>query len=191
LAGLSSVLLTVLLNFRFIGPRVYACPCRAYAYSHFFQTQGESGNPQAGRPLAVHSGSEKRKSKHLKKLFDYDVAARSTRARQFNGVMPIFTRESRIAFLLRSRLPDVVKQCHEAIIHVELLMAMEQGQPRIVGYEVDFRLLIPAKHDHIFHDAAGSFSGKTRQLEEVPMKVDRMYVVTRIAHANAISLAFL
>jgi hypothetical protein len=34
-------------------------------------------------------------------------------------------------------LSHIIEQCHEPEIHVQLVMAVEQGEPRIIGYEID------------------------------------------------------
>ena len=46
----------------------------------------------------------------------------------------------------RALLLDVIKKSHEAEIHVELLVAVEEREARIVGDEVHFRFLIATEH---------------------------------------------
>jgi hypothetical protein len=48
-------------------------------------------------------------------------------------------------------LHGVIEQGHEAEIHVQLLMAVKQGEAGIIGNEVDFGFLVSAYHNHIFH----------------------------------------
>ena len=48
---------------------------------------------------------------------------------------------------------NVVKQRHEAEVHMELLMAMEQSESRIVCDEIDLCFLVAADHDDILHQA--------------------------------------
>ncbi len=50
---------------------------------------------------------------------------------------------------------DVVEQGHEAEVHVELLVAVEEGEAGIVGDEVDLDFLVAADHDDVFDDAGG------------------------------------
>jgi hypothetical protein len=44
----------------------------------------------------------------------------------------------------------VIEQRHEAEIHVQLLMAVEQGQPGIIRAEVHFDLLVAGEYDDVF-----------------------------------------
>jgi hypothetical protein len=43
----------------------------------------------------------------------------------------------------------IVEKRHEAEIHVKLLVAMEEGEARIVGREIDFDFLIAVQHHHV------------------------------------------
>ena len=47
----------------------------------------------------------------------------------------------------------VGEEGHEAEVHVELLVAMEESQAGVVGEEVDVDLLVSADHHHIFIDS--------------------------------------
>src|ERR1700761_9679544 len=60
---------------------------------------------------------------------------------------------------------DVIEQCHEAEVHVQLLVAMEQGQTGIVRHKVNFHLLVTAEHDDILHDPGCGFSSYPGQFE--------------------------
>jgi len=46
--------------------------------------------------------------------------------------------------------------------------------PGFVGNEVDFGLLVAAKHDHVFQDSGCGLSQQAREFKAVPMKVDGM-----------------
>src|SRR6516225_7542442 len=85
----------------------------------------------------------------------------------------------------------VVEQRHKAEVHVQLLMAVEESEAGVVGYEGDFDLLIATQHDDIFEDSGGRLTCELVQFEAVAVKVDGMNVVASIAHANAIALALL
>src|ERR1035438_3652339 len=63
---------------------------------------------------------------------------------------------------------DIFKQRHEAEIHVDLLMAVEQREAGIVRHKIDIHLLVTAQHHHIFDDTRGRLPGHPRQLETVP-----------------------
>jgi len=52
---------------------------------------------------------------------------------------------------LQLELDSVIEQGHETEIHVQLLMAVKQGEAGIIGNEVDLDFLVSADHDHIFH----------------------------------------
>lgn len=52
----------------------------------------------------------------------------------------------------------VVDHCHEAEIHVQLLVAMEERRPRIVGDKIEFHFLKATQHHDIFDDAGGRFA---------------------------------
>lgn len=85
---------------------------------------------------------------------------------------------------------DVIEQRHEAEVHVQLLVAVEEGCARIVGDEVDFDFLVAADHDDVFHQAGGGQSGVARDFKSVPVQVDGVDVVAGVAQAQAIALAF-
>jgi hypothetical protein len=44
----------------------------------------------------------------------------------------------------------VIEEGHEAVIHMELLVAVEQRETRVVGGEVDLCFLVPSDHHDIF-----------------------------------------
>ena len=51
---------------------------------------------------------------------------------------------------LFSDLLDIIEQRHEAEVHVKLLMAVEQGQTRIVSNEIHFCFLVASQHENVF-----------------------------------------
>jgi hypothetical protein len=75
---------------------------------------------------------------------------------------------------------DVIEQCHEAEIHVQLLVAMEQGQAGIIRDEVHLDLLIAAQHHHVLHDTGRRLAGDPHQLETVAVQMNGMDVVAGI-----------
>src|SRR5579864_4441725 len=84
---------------------------------------------------------------------------------------------------------DVIEQGHKAKVHVQLLMAVEQGQPGIVGGEVYINLLVAADHYDILDHAGGGLSRQLCKFKTVPVKMDGMNVVAGVAHAKAIPFA--
>src|SRR5262249_5483570 len=59
--------------------------------------------------------------------------------------------------LSRCRL-RIFEQRHEAEVHVQLLVAVEKREARIVGNEVELYLLKAAEHDHILDHPGGRFA---------------------------------
>src|SRR6266853_276793 len=84
---------------------------------------------------------------------------------------------------------DVVEQRHEAEIHVQLLVTMEQREDGIVGDKVDFDFLVASDHDDVFHHTGTRPPRKLGEFKTVPVKMDGMYIVAGVAHANAVALA--
>ena len=82
----------------------------------------------------------------------------------------------------------VVEQGHEAEVHVELLVAVEEGEAGIVGEEFDFGFLVAAKHDNVFQDAGGGLAGDADKFETMAMEMDGVDVVALIAEADAVTL---
>jgi hypothetical protein len=82
---------------------------------------------------------------------------------------------------------DVFEERHEAEVHVQLLVAVEQRQPRIVGNKLKLEFLKSAEHDHIFHDAGRWLTADAHQFEAVPMQVQWMNVVTGISELQAVT----
>ena len=63
----------------------------------------------------------------------------------------------------------IVEKCHEAEIHMQLLMTMEERQPRVVRNEIKIELLKTSQHYHILDDACGWPAADTCQFEAVPV----------------------
>ena len=98
------------------------------------------------------------------------------------------------ALRLRSRsflLLHVIEQRHEPEVHVQLLVTVEESKTGMIGNEVNLQLLIAAQHDHVLHDARGFRSCEISELKAVAMKMNRMNVVTGVAHPKAIAFALL
>src|ERR1035441_7844065 len=84
---------------------------------------------------------------------------------------------------------NIVKEGHKSEIHVQLLVTVEQGQPWIVGDEIDRDLLITSDHHYIFHYCRSGCSRDVGQLEAVPVEVNWVNVIAGIAHLDSIPLA--
>ena len=85
----------------------------------------------------------------------------------------------------------VVEQRHEAEVHVQLLMAVEEGATGIIGDKIDLSFLVAPEHHDILENAGSRFSREARHLEAVAMQMNRVNIIARIPQANAITLAFL
>jgi hypothetical protein len=49
----------------------------------------------------------------------------------------------------KQRCSEIVEQGHETKIHVQLLMAMKEGESGVVRHKVDFHFLVAAYHHNI------------------------------------------
>src|SRR5215467_4748980 len=90
----------------------------------------------------------------------------------------------------RSRLIgalQVIEESHETKIHVQLLVAVEERQTRIVSHEFDFRFLVAAEHDHVLENSGGWFPCQTFQFETMAMQMHGMNVVARVTHVQAVA----
>jgi hypothetical protein len=58
----------------------------------------------------------------------------------------------------RSFALNVGEHGHEAEVHMQLLVAVKQGEAGIVGNEIDLGFLVSAYHHHIFDHAGGGQS---------------------------------
>jgi len=65
---------------------------------------------------------------------------------------------------------------------MQLLVAMEQSQAGIVGHKVDFNFLISPSMTTSFSMPAVDFPA-IGSIQAMPMQMDRMYIVTGVAHA--------
>ena len=83
----------------------------------------------------------------------------------------------------------VVQQGHEAKIHVQLLVAVEQSESRIVCRKIHFDILISAHHHDILHHASGQLAGEFGEFETVTVKMDGMNVVAGVAHTKTVAPA--
>ena len=88
----------------------------------------------------------------------------------------------------RVSLSDVSKQRHEPIIHVQLLVAVEQRVARVIGCEIEGHLLITAKHDDILDHAGCRLAVDLGQLEAVAVKMERVNVIARVTEFEPVAV---
>ena len=62
---------------------------------------------------------------------------------------------------------DVVEQRHEAEVHVQLLMTVEERQTGIVSDKVYFDFLISTDHNNIFHHTCTGFPCELGEFEVI------------------------
>ena len=86
---------------------------------------------------------------------------------------------------------DVFEQLHEAIIHVELLVAVEESVARIVGDEVHFGSAVRRHINNVFDEAGAGTSAKTNEFEAVAVQVERVLFGAAVDEDEPMALAFL
>jgi hypothetical protein len=82
---------------------------------------------------------------------------------------------------------SVFKESHETEIHMEILMAVKQGEPGVVGDKIDLNSTEAFHENRILKDAGCFFSIDLCDLEIVPMQVERMHVVALIDEREPIA----
>src|ERR1700674_3386521 len=88
---------------------------------------------------------------------------------------------------LRGRGLNVFKESHETEIHVEILMAVKQGEPGIVGDKIDINSTKAFHKNRVLKDAGCFFSIELCDHEIVPMQVKRMHVVALVDERESIT----
>src|SRR5262245_63241733 len=81
----------------------------------------------------------------------------------------------------------IVEHAHKPEIHVQLLMAVEQGGPGVVGHKVELELLEAGQHHHVLDYARARLAADADQFEAVAMEMERMNVVAGIAKFQAVA----
>src|SRR5271157_6346115 len=66
---------------------------------------------------------------------------------------------------------------------------MKKRESGIIRCKADFHFLVSADHHNVFHHPRQRFPGNPGELERVTMKMDGMYIIASVAHAEAIALA--
>ena len=72
---------------------------------------------------------------------------------------------------------------------MQLLVAVEERQTRVVGDEIELDLLKSAEYHDVLNNPGGHFTANTHQLEAVAVQMQRMHIVARIAKFEPIALA--
>ena len=66
-------------------------------------------------------------------------------------------------------------------------MAMEQGEPRVVGYKIDINSAEAFDKNGVFENSGSFFSMNFRDLEIMTMQVERMHVVALVDESESIA----
>jgi hypothetical protein len=66
-------------------------------------------------------------------------------------------------------------------------MAMEQGEPWVVGYKIDINSAEAFDQDGVFENSGCFFSMNFRNLKIMPMKVERVQVVALVDESESIA----
>jgi hypothetical protein len=82
----------------------------------------------------------------------------------------------------------IFHEAHETEVHVELHVAMIQGETGIIGNEIDFDALAARHIDRVLENAGRRFSCDPSQLKRVAVEVHRMIVSAFILHGDSIAL---
>src|ERR1039457_3330157 len=85
----------------------------------------------------------------------------------------------------------ILQQRLEPVVHVVLDMAMKQRRPWLVGGEVHAHPAIRGSDHRIFDDARRCLSVDLRDLELMPMQVQRMRIVRPVAEGQPVARALL
>jgi hypothetical protein len=81
----------------------------------------------------------------------------------------------------------VFKQPHETEIHVEILMAVKQGESGVVGDKIDINTTEAFHENSVLEEARCFFSIDLCDLKIVPMQVERMHVVAFVDERESIT----
>ena len=70
-------------------------------------------------------------------------------------------------------------------------MAVKQGEPGIVGYKIDIHSAKTFDQDGVFENSGRFFSMNFRDLEIMPMQVERVHVVALVDESESIAATLL
>src|SRR3990167_3771285 len=81
----------------------------------------------------------------------------------------------------------IAEQRHETVVHVQLLMAVEQRVAAIIGDEIEAQFLVAPEHDHVLENARGWLAVYLGQLETVAMQMQGVNVVAGVTESQPIA----
>ena len=87
------------------------------------------------------------------------------------------------------QLSGVAEEGFEAVVHVGLDVAVEEGEAGLVGGEVDGGAAVEGDDDGVLDDAGGGFAVEVDELELVAVEVEGVGVVGAVAEDEAVALA--
>src|SRR6266436_7707263 len=88
-------------------------------------------------------------------------------------------------------LSGVTEECFEAVVHVLLDVAVEEGEAGLIGGEVHNGAPVIGDDYRVFDDAGGLLSVDLGQLPQMPVQVHGVGVVGAVAHYEPVACALL
>src|SRR6266700_3655922 len=85
----------------------------------------------------------------------------------------------------------VTEECFEAVVHVLLDVAVEEGEAGLIGGEVDYGAPVVGDDYGVLDDASGLFPVDLDQLPQMPVQVHGVGVVGAVAHHESVARALL
>src|SRR6266576_3844529 len=85
----------------------------------------------------------------------------------------------------------VTKECFEAVVHVLLDVAVEEGEAGLIGGEVDNGAPVVGDDYGVLDDASGLFPVDLDQLPQMTVEVHGVGVVGAVAHYETVARALL
>jgi hypothetical protein len=81
----------------------------------------------------------------------------------------------------------IAEESFEAVVHVLLDVAMEEGETRLIGSEVDDGAAVVGHNHSVFDEAGGGFVVDRAELPQVPMHVHGVRIIGPVTHHEAVA----
>src|ERR1700723_2563871 len=78
---------------------------------------------------------------------------------------------------------------HKSIIHVQLMMTVEEGGTRVVRYKIHLNALIGFQVDYIFHDARCPSIPYLYNLKTKPVQMHRVRLIALVQERQSVPLS--
>src|SRR3984893_7700566 len=96
-----------------------------------------------------------------------------------------------VPVLLVQEASGVAEECFEAVVHVLLDVAVEEGEAGLIGGEVDDGAPVVRDDYRVLDDAGGFLSVDLGQFPQVPVQVHGVGVVSAVTHDEPVARALL